>query len=307
MSVPRDESSPEEAEAEANGLRDVNALSEADARAAFLHTCGSTAFARTMAAARPFSSLAAMKDEARAVWGALGPSDWDEAFRAHPEIGGKKAEGPQTAASASWSAGEQSKVGAASSDVRAELADVNAKYRQIFGRIYIVCATGKSAEELLAIAKSRLANDPATELSVAAAEQAKITELRLDKLVHGRNERDPERTTMKSVSTHILDTTLGRPAANVPVAIEKKSAAGWERIGGGLTDADGRIKDLVPAGKLEVGIYRVTFDTTAYYNLRATECFYPEVTISFQVRDAESHYHVPLLVSPFGYSTYRGS
>ena len=112
---------------------------------------------------------------------------------------------------------------------------------------------------------------------------------------------------MKSVSTHILDTTFGKPAANVPVLLEKKGESGWEKCGGGMTDADGRIKDLVPAGKLEVGIFRVTFDTTAYYKLQAMECFYPEVAVVFQIREPEAHYHVPLLVSPFGYSTYRGS
>jgi len=112
---------------------------------------------------------------------------------------------------------------------------------------------------------------------------------------------------MKSVSTHILDTTFGKPAANVPVLLEKKGDAGWVRSGGGMTDGDGRIKDLVPAGKLEAGTFRITFDTTAYYNLQGLECFYPEVIVVFQIRDPEAHYHVPLLVSPFGYSTYRGS
>jgi len=176
---------PLSAEEEA-GVRAVNALPEPEAHAAFLHTCGALAFARAMTAARPFESLGAMKAKAHAVWSALSPEDWDEAFRAHPEIGGKKAEGPQTATSAAWSSGEQAKVGSATSDTRAELAAINARYRETFGRIYIVCATGKSAEELLAIAKARLSNPPAAELAVAAAEQAKITDLRLEKLVFGR-------------------------------------------------------------------------------------------------------------------------
>lgn len=172
--------------AETSGLRDLNALPTAEAHAAFLHTCGSTAFAAAMTEARPFASLEDAKEKARAVWKSLSRQDWDEAFRAHPEIGGKKAEGPQTVTSATWSSGEQSKVGDASSDTRAELAAVNAKYRETFGRIYIVCATGRTAEELLAIAKARLANDPETEVAVAAEEQSKITELRLEKLVFGR-------------------------------------------------------------------------------------------------------------------------
>lgn len=112
---------------------------------------------------------------------------------------------------------------------------------------------------------------------------------------------------MRSVSTHILDTTRGKPAAGVPVSLEKKTDDGWVRSGGGMTDADGRIKDLVPEGKLEAAVYRITFDTTAYYHLQDLECFYPEVTVTFRIREVDAHYHVPLLVSPYGYSTYRGS
>ncbi len=171
---------------EAAGLKYVNALAAPDAVAAFLHCCGSSAFATAMAEKRPFASLRAASATARTVWTALAPADWDEAFRAHPEIGGKRAEGPQTVKSATWSTGEQAKVSAASDTTLAELAQVNAKYKETFGRIYIVCATGRTADELLAIAKARLGNDPAKELAVAADEQTKITDLRLEKLVFGR-------------------------------------------------------------------------------------------------------------------------
>jgi allantoicase len=171
--------------AEAEGVRYVNALPTGDAERAFLHCCGSEVFARTMAAARPFASLEAMIAEALRVWTGLSHADWDEAFRAHPEIGGKKAEGPQTATSATWSRGEQSKVGSAEASTLAELARGNAAYREKFGRIYIVCATGRSADELLAILRGRLDNGAEEELAVAADEQRKITELRLAKLVLG--------------------------------------------------------------------------------------------------------------------------
>lgn len=172
--------------AQAHGVRYVNTLPSSDAERAFLHCCGSQVFARTMALARPFASLEAMISEAARVWRGLSPADWDEAFRAHPEIGGKKAEGPQTATSATWSRGEQAKVGSAEASTLAELAKGNAAYREKFGRIYIVCATGRSAEELLAILRGRLDNAPVEELAVAADEQRKITELRLEKLVLGR-------------------------------------------------------------------------------------------------------------------------
>lgn len=172
--------------AEAHGVRYVNTLPAGDAERAFLHCCGSQVFARTMALARPFASLEAMIAEALRVWRGLSPADWDEAFRAHPEIGGKKAEGPQTATSATWSRGEQSKVGSAEASTLAELAKGNAAYREKFGRIYIVCATGRTADELLAILRGRLDNGPDEELTIAADEQRKITELRLEKLVLGR-------------------------------------------------------------------------------------------------------------------------
>ena len=112
---------------------------------------------------------------------------------------------------------------------------------------------------------------------------------------------------MKSVSTHVLDITRGKPAAGVPVRLEKKTGELFAPVLTATTDADGRVKELVPEGQLEIGIYRITFDTGAYFTAQSTEGFYPEATIVFQVRDSEAHYHVPLLLSPFGYSTYRGS
>ena len=89
--------------------------------------------------------------------------------------------------------------------------------------------------------------------------------------------------------------------------VEKKTESGFVRQGGGSTDADGRFKDLVPEGKLEEGTYRITFDTGAYFAAQGVEGFYPEASIVFVIRDAKAHYHVPLLLSPYGYSTYRGS
>ncbi|MBX3227576.1 MAG: hydroxyisourate hydrolase [Labilithrix sp.] len=112
---------------------------------------------------------------------------------------------------------------------------------------------------------------------------------------------------MKSVSTHVLDIHRGRPAEGVPVSLEKKSGDAFLPLKSGLTDADGRVKDLVPEGQLEAGTYRITFDTGAYFAAQSVEGFYPEASIVFVVRDANAHYHVPLLLSAHGYSTYRGS
>jgi len=112
---------------------------------------------------------------------------------------------------------------------------------------------------------------------------------------------------MKSVSTHVLDVHRGKPAQGVPVKLERKSDDGFSTLKEGSTDADGRVKDLVPDGQLEPGTYRITFDTGAYFATQNLEGFYPEAAIVFVVRDANSHYHVPLLLSAHGYSTYRGS
>lgn len=112
---------------------------------------------------------------------------------------------------------------------------------------------------------------------------------------------------MQSVSTHVLDVHRGRPAAGVPIKVERKRGDTYELLKSATTDADGRVKDLIPEGQLENGDYRITFDTGAYFAAQSVEGFYPEAAIVFTVRDAKSHYHVPLLLSAHGYSTYRGS
>lgn len=104
------------------------------------------------------------------------------------------------------------------------------------------------------------------------------------------------------ITTHILDTALGRPAAGVPLTLEYQDGASWRVLGQGTTDADGRNRALIEKSALRTGTYRLRFDTAAY-----VEGFYPYVEIVFVVADTAQHYHVPLLLSPYGYSTYRGS
>jgi 5-hydroxyisourate hydrolase len=111
---------------------------------------------------------------------------------------------------------------------------------------------------------------------------------------------------MSTVTTHVLDTALGRPAAGVPVRLEQVGDGESSPVAEGLTDGDGRVRELGPDG-LPPGIYRVVFDTGAYFARSGRPAFYPEVAVSFLVDDAEGHYHVPLVLSPFAYSTYRGS
>jgi hydroxyisourate hydrolase len=108
------------------------------------------------------------------------------------------------------------------------------------------------------------------------------------------------------ITTHVLDTSAGAAAGGIPVSLEVRRADVWEPVGTGVTDDDGRLGDLVPDG-VDEGTYRIRFDTAAYFAARGVRGFYPEVTVVFDVTDAGEHHHVPLLLSPFGYSTYRGS
>jgi 2-oxo-4-hydroxy-4-carboxy-5-ureidoimidazoline decarboxylase len=158
-----------------------NELTPLDAAHEILPCCGSQRWAHALARMRPFPDAPALLAQSEEIWGLLDPADWDEAFSSHPRIGEKKAPVSATAKSAAWSSQEQSTVGQSAKDVRQRLKEANEEYEQRFGRIYIVCATGKSAEEMLAILFRRLQNDEATELREAAEQQRQITQLRLRK------------------------------------------------------------------------------------------------------------------------------
>lgn len=161
----------------------LNSLDEAEARAALTRCCGSARWVDHMLAERPFRDKARLFEAASRHWRALEVADWDEAFSHHPRIGDAARIAPAAAATASWAKSEQAGASRASEDVRAAIAEGNQQYEAKFGRIYLVCATGKSGEELLTILRARLANDPAAELRIAAGEQEKITRLRLEKIL----------------------------------------------------------------------------------------------------------------------------
>ena len=161
----------------------LNSLSPEEAVEQLKACCGSDRWARNVASRRPFESLEQLLSQAQDVWGALAPADWLEAFRSHPKIGEQKAGVTASRQSDQWSQNEQAGTHGASEETAASLANLNAQYQDRFGYIFIVCATGKSAEEMLAILRERLENDTAVEIRTAAAEQAKITDLRLRKLI----------------------------------------------------------------------------------------------------------------------------
>ena len=113
---------------------------------------------------------------------------------------------------------------------------------------------------------------------------------------------------MSQITTHILDTSVGMPARNVPVGLQNFSNGQWHDIGAGVTNSDGRIEGLVVSETpLDAGIYKLRFDTASYYTEQKISFFYPFVDIVFEISGDGQHYHVPLLLNPYGYSTYRGS
>lgn len=165
-------------------LEHLNSLLPDQAELEFLKCCGSTRWAREMTNARPFADADRLFGQAESTWWSLGEEDWLEAFRAHPKIGEQKAAAVQSEQAQTWSAQEQAGVADAATETKAELAARNQKYKERFGFIFIVCASGKTSAEMLAILTERLQNDTETELRVAAGEQQTITRLRLEKLIN---------------------------------------------------------------------------------------------------------------------------
>ncbi len=166
-----------------DGLERLNALSPEQAEADLLECCHSHAWARALTTARPFADGAALLAEAGRVWWSLGAERWLEAFRAHPRIGERTAGVPAASRAARWSEREQAGTRDADAGVLAEFAAANRAYEERFGHVFLICATGRSAEEMLANLRERLRNEPAAELRVAAEEQRKITRIRLERLL----------------------------------------------------------------------------------------------------------------------------
>jgi len=165
-------------------LEKINTLSERDAHTLFRLCCGSKRWAQEMTSHRRFQNREEMLAIAEEVWNNLSHDDWKEAFAQHPRIGDIKSLWKEFSTTAQWAEGEQAGVKQTSEKVLKALAEGNKLYEAKFGYIFIVCATGKSAEEMLAILNIRLNNYPADEIKIAAAEQAKITRLRLEKLLN---------------------------------------------------------------------------------------------------------------------------
>jgi OHCU decarboxylase len=164
-------------------LERLNAAPHSDAIAAFATCCAASAWATAMASLRPYRDVDALLATADSVWQELGPDAWRTAFDGHPRIGERKAAAATTTTEARWSEQEQAGVAHADAGVQGRLAAAQQEYEARFGHIFLICATGRSAAEMLDELERRLGNDPDTELRVAAEEQRKITRLRLEKVL----------------------------------------------------------------------------------------------------------------------------
>eukprot|EP00195_Chlamydomonas_chlamydogama_P015249 CAMPEP_0202891480 /NCGR_PEP_ID=MMETSP1392-20130828/1527_1 /ASSEMBLY_ACC=CAM_ASM_000868 /TAXON_ID=225041 /ORGANISM="Chlamydomonas chlamydogama, Strain SAG 11-48b" /LENGTH=317 /DNA_ID=CAMNT_0049575241 /DNA_START=100 /DNA_END=1053 /DNA_ORIENTATION=+ len=307
-----------------------------------LSCCASKAFAAKLAAASPFADFGTLVDTARRIWWSeVGTTEWLDAFAAHPKIGDHEAVEQKPAAFAAFSKSEQAAAAeSTTSAVAEELRELNKRYYDKFGFIFIIFAKGKSAPEILSYLRERYNRLPYEELQTAAREQMKITELRLGNLfglsaeveLMQRTQRRADQVLSQltashaagplrsPITTHVLDSALGVPAMGLPLALLKydETSKVWEKVSEGVTNEDGRVGNLLaPSNYLAPGRYRMYFDTATYLhackkqhpNFYAEVPFYPEVNIEFVITPDKSteHYHIPLLLSPYGYSTYRGS
>ena len=268
-------------------LDELNRLPAPVASQVLSTVCSSERWIGGLLAGRPYPTLEALIARSDAAVGALTEADLRSALEGHPRIGDARAVSP------GWSGQEQAGVAVDDAELMRALAVGNTAYEQRFGHIYLVCASGRSGRELLELLLDRLRNDSAAEWRVVAAELAKINQIRLRKLVK-------DVPAGSGLSTHVLDTARGEPAGGVVVRLEQDG----RELGRGKTDADGRISDF-GAGQLPAGVYRLVFETGAY--LGAGEAFFPEVVVTFRVDGRRPKYHVPLLLSGYSYSTYRGS
>lgn len=308
------------------GLTRFNAAADSEARAALREVCASRAWGSKILAGRPYASTEALFAASDAAMAELRAEDLDEAMAGHPPIGRPKPGDPT-------SSREQRGMAGASDELKAEMLELNLAYQEKFGHVFLICATGRTGEQMRDAARQRIENSPEQEREIVRVELGSINRIRLTGLAEEAAEeaegsrrssrrRGSDRVsseTTASVSTHILDTSVGRPAAGVALTLAVRAGGDgeWTAHGESRTDADGRCKDLpaLPVGTTHV---RIDFRTEAYFLTRQADAqqdapanrdsgaFFPEVAITFAVRPGE-HYHVPLLLNPFGYSVYRGS
>jgi 5-hydroxyisourate hydrolase/2-oxo-4-hydroxy-4-carboxy-5-ureidoimidazoline decarboxylase len=284
-------------------FEEFNQLKPGEAKVELLKCCGSEKWVDNMIEHFPFQNPTILFQKSNDIWyDECSEKDWLEAFKYHPKIGDIESLQKKFSSTKDWATGEQSGLNTASPETIENLAKINQAYEEKFGYIFIVCATGKSADEMLQLAEARIKNDLEIEIHLAKGEQQKITLIRLQKLLE-----DIAINKRSQITTHVLDTSIGSPGEGILIRLQNYKDEKWQNLAIGLTDKDGRVGDLLPSWKiLPPANYQIIFETGTYFKKSNTKGFYPEVNIQFTVFD-ESHYHVPLLLNPYGYSTYRGS
>lgn len=286
-------------------LASFNKLPLESAKAELFKCCGATSWVNQLMEYFPFESEKHLFEQVNKIWyEQMQEADVLEAFSHHPKIGDIESLRKKFASTKEWAANEQAGMNQAAEQTIQELADYNEQYFQKFGYIFIVCATGKSATEMLHLLYERVGHQPTEELAIAKGEQHKITLIRLNKLFQFQ---ELFWNKVSQLTTHILDTSIGTPAKGICIKLKKPIENTWQTVALGITDEDGRITDLLPSGiDLPAGPYQMHFQTAPYFAAQEKTSFYPKVVIDFNTFD-QTHYHIPLLLNPFGYTTYRGS
>ena len=277
--------------------------------------------ARRAAVGRPFSSVGVLHDVMVAAVRAAGPEAQDTLIRAHPDLAGKAARARDLSDA---STGEQASAGLDSlTDEEYERFDrLNNAYRDKFGFPFIIAVKGLDKTAILTAFERRIGHDEETERQTALEQIARIARIRLADLVHDDGlPREPapattkpsEGSTMGRLTTHVLDTAHGVPAAGMKIhLIRLEGGIKQHPLKTVITDNDGRCDGpLLEGDAFEAGQYELLFEAGAYFRERGLllpePAFLDEITIRFAIADPGAHYHVPLLVSPWSYSTYRGS
>jgi len=261
--------------------------------------------AERAAAARPFATVAALHDAMMAVVRAAPRAEQLSFLRGHPELGGKVA---RAGAMTADSVAEQGGLGLDRlSDAEfARFERLNAAYGQKFGFPFIICVRRHTRDSILAAFERRAANDVDAEFAAAIAEIGYITRLRLCAKIDGPGKP----VTDGWLSTHVLDTVAGKPAAGVRIELFEMGQSARSALAAITTNADGRTDaPLLSGGPLRSGTYELQFHVGAYFaatSAVADPPYLDVVPIRFSIAEPEAHYHVPLIVSPWSYTTYRG-
>jgi len=263
--------------------------------------------AERASSARPFATVADLYDAMVEAVAAAGEAEQLALIRGHPELGSKVA---RAGAMTAQSRREQGSLGLdrLSEEEFARFERLNAAYRARFGFPFIICVRRHTRDSILDNFERRLGNDPAAERATALREIGHIARLRLVDTVDGPGKPKTD----GRLSTHVLDTVSGKPAAGVKMVLKEIGASAEGLIREAVTNADGRTDEpLLAGGPLRIGRYQLEFHIGAYFAARGTAAadppFLDVVPVRFSIAEPEGHYHVPLLASPWSYATYRGS